>query len=107
MPKPISAEKLSALKTRTAKLSELKSHPSWAELHAVLEERKTKRFDAIQRQLIEGVPVDQRYLDRIAGFFKGAEWILGNPDQSEKSLAVAVQKAQLMGFSEGDEAANG
>jgi hypothetical protein len=90
------------MKTRTAKLSELKSHPSWAELLAILEERKTKRFGAVQRQLIEGVAIDQRYLDRLAGFFKGAEWILDNPDLSEQSLATAVKKAKIMGLAEGD-----
>ena len=32
MPKALSADKLAEIKVRAARLSELKSHPSWAEL---------------------------------------------------------------------------
>jgi hypothetical protein len=97
MPKPLSADQLAGLKVRAARLSELKSHPSWAELRALLEERKARRFGQVQRQLIDGLAVDQRYLDRLAGFFKGAEWILDNPDMAEQSLERAVEKALRQG----------
>lgn len=94
----LSPDRLADLRQRAARLSELKSHPSWAELRALLEERKSKRFGQVQRQLIDGVSVDQRYIDRMAGFFKGAEWILDNPDMAEHSLERAVSKAQMMGM---------
>lgn len=96
----LSADKLADLRTRAARLSELKSHPSWAELRSLLEERKARRFDQVTRQLVAGEPVDQRYIDRMAGFFKGAEWILDNPDMAEQSLERAIDKARLMGLLE-------
>jgi hypothetical protein len=98
MPKALSADKLAEIKVRAARLSELKSHPSWAELRALLEERKARRFGLLQRQLIDGIAVDQRYLDRLAGFFKGAEWILDNPDMAEQSLERAVERALREGL---------
>lgn len=95
MAKPPDPNAVAALRDRTVKLSQLREHPSWAELQLVLEERKAKVFGTIQRQLIEGVEVDQRWIDRVAGFFKGAEWILDNPDMIEQKLEREVKRAAL------------
>lgn len=100
MAKALDPDRVAALRERAAKLGELKQHPSWAELRQLLEERKSRRFQSMQRELIHGTPVDQRYVDRMAGFFKGAEWILDNPDMAEQSLERAVSKAQMMGLLE-------
>lgn len=88
-------EKVAALSQRAGRLHELKEHPSWAELRALFEERRDKHFKNLSRQLIAGAEVDQRYVDRMAGFFRGAQWILDNPEQAEQSLKTALQKAQL------------
>ena len=98
------ADTVAEKRDRAVRLGELREHPSWAELRAVLEERKAVYFRSLQRQLVSGSAVDQRYIDRVAGFFRGAEWILDNPDLAEKSLQAAVRKARLMGLLEGDEA---
>ena len=103
MPK-FDADTVAKKRDRAARLGELREHPSWAELRAVLEERKAVYFRSLQRQLINGSAVDQRYIDRVAGFFKGAEWILDNPDLAEKSLQNAIKRATRMGLLEGDEA---
>ena len=95
MARPPDPDKVAALRDRSVRLSELKDQPSWAELRSVLEERKAKTFEQIQRQLIEGVAIDQRWLDRVAGFYKGAEWILDNPDLTEQKLIVALKKSRL------------
>ena len=103
MPK-FDADTVAKKRDRAARLGELREHPSWAELRAVLEERKAVYFRSLQRQLVSGSAVDQRYIDRVAGFFKGAEWILDNPDLAEKSLQNAIKRATRMGLLEGDEA---
>ena len=102
MPK-FDADTVAKKRDRAARLGELREHPSWAELRAVLEERKAVHFRSLQRQLMAGYH-DQRYVDRMSGFFKGAEWILDNPDLAEKSLQNAIKRATRMGLLEGDEA---
>lgn len=94
--KPPDPDKVRALSDRASRLGKLKEHESWAELRALYEERKKKHFDALTRQLIAGTAVDQRYVDRMAGFFRGAEWLLDNPDMAEESLARALKKAERL-----------
>lgn len=95
MARPPDPDAVAALRDRTVKLSQLREHPSWPELRSCLEERKTKTFAGIQRQLVSGVAIDQRWLDRVAGFFAGAEWLLDNPDMTEQKLQRAVERAAL------------
>lgn len=99
----IDAEVLARKKLRAARLAELRDHPSWAELQVVLNERRDRVFESMRRQLMAGEPADQRYIDRVAGFFVGAQWILDNPDMAENALERAVHKAALLGISEGEE----
>ena len=89
-------EKLARITERAARLGQLKEHPSWAELRALFEERRAKHYESLTRQLLAGAEIDQRHVDRTAGFFKGAEWILNNPDQAEDSLQRALEKAERL-----------
>jgi hypothetical protein len=90
-------DRVAQLQERAARLGELKEHPSWQELRSVFEARRRKHYDNLSRQLIAGSEVDQRYVDRMAGFFKGAEWLLDNPDFAESSLRAALKRAELFG----------
>lgn len=96
------AEHVTQVKRRSSRLSELKDHPSWPELQAALDDRKEKTLTGITRQLMAGEPVDQRYLDRVAGFYVGAQWILDNPDLNERRLTAVLAKAELLGLLEGE-----
>jgi hypothetical protein len=88
-------EKVAALAQRAQRLSKLKDHESWGELRALFEERQRKHFDNLTRQLLAGAEVDQRYVDRMAGFFRGAQWLLDNPEMAETSLRTALRRAEL------------
>lgn len=88
-------EKIADLTVLASRLGELKQHPSWGELRQLFENRRRKHFDLLARQLLAGNEVDQRYVDRMAGFFKGAEWILDHPDLAESSLKTALKRAEL------------
>lgn len=88
-------EKVARLQERAVRLGELKAHPSWAELRAVFEERRRKHFDSLTKQLVAGLDVDQRHVDRMAGFFKGAEFVLDFPDLAESSLETALKRVEL------------
>lgn len=88
-------DKVAALQERATRLGQLKTHPSWAELRALFEERRRKHYDNLARQLVAGAEIDQRYVDRMAGFFKGAQWLLDNPELAESSLKAALKKAEL------------
>lgn len=93
--KPPDPEKVAQLQERATRLGELRAHPSWAELCEVVAEKKAARFEQLRKNLLSGEPVDQRYIDRLAGFFMGAEFVLERPDLAEASLATALKKAEL------------
>ena len=90
------AEKLKVIGDRAQELSKLKKHPSWPVLREIFEGKKNQWFGSLARSLMAGQLVDQREIDRKAGFFAGAEWILDNPDMAEASLNRALKKAQTL-----------
>ena len=94
--KPLDPEKLAQLTERAHRLGKLKEHESWAELRGLFEERRARHYERLQKQLLAGGEIDQRYIDRLAGFFKGAQWVLDNPEMAEKSLDSAIRKAELL-----------
>lgn len=49
---------------------------------------------------MNGESIDQRHIDRMAGYFKGMEDLLAKPDQLEHQLERALSRAEL--FKEGD-----
>lgn len=95
-PKPLDPERLAQLTERAHRLGKLKEHESWGELRALFEERRDKHYNGLLKQLLAGVEVDQRQIDRLAGFFKGAEWLLDNPDMAIDSLERALLKAERL-----------
>ena len=94
--KALDPVRVANLADRAARLGQLKDHDSWAELRTLFEERRAKHYKSLTDQLMAGSEIDQRYVDRTAGFFKGAQWILDNPDLAESSLASALRKAELL-----------
>lgn len=94
--KPLDPEKLAALAARAERLGRIKDHPSWHELRALFEERREKHYASLTSRLLAGAEIDQRQIDRTAGFFRGAEWILNNPDQAQDSLKRALEKAERL-----------
>ena len=98
MPKP-DPDRDMALINRAAVLAELKQQPAWAELARIVEERKRVHFDSLTRRLIAGQPVDQREVDRMAGYFKGQEDLIARPDLAANQAKSALKRAEL--FEEG------
>ena len=94
MSRDLNPERLALLAERAERLGQIKDHPSWPELRALFEERRDKHYRNLTRQLLAGTAMDQRLIDRTAGFFHGAEWILDHPDQAEQSLKRALEKAE-------------
>lgn len=74
---------------------ELKEHRAWEELGNAVQERKQRHFDALTRQLISGTEIDQRYIDRMAGYFKGMEDLLNYPEIVNNKAKSAIEKAEL------------
>lgn len=94
--KPLDPDRLAAIADRAQRLSQLKQHESWQELRVLFEERRQKHFENLTSRLLAGAEVDQRHVDRLAGFFRGAQWILDNPDLAEASLEAALKKAERL-----------
>lgn len=89
-------ERLAALTQRAERLGKIKEHESWAELRALFEERRDKHYKSLTSRLLAGAEIDQRHVDRTAGFFHGAQWILDHPDLAEASLKRALERAERL-----------
>lgn len=44
--------------------------------------------------LLRGRPVNQRKLDERRGFWKGAQWVLDNPDLADLAFEQAVKQME-------------
>ncbi|MBI3936400.1 MAG: hypothetical protein HY323_05440 [Betaproteobacteria bacterium] len=95
-PRPPDPDELVRLSERAVKLQALADHPAWPELRARVEERRDKHMRSLLRRLTAGGALDQREIDRQAGFWKGALFVLDNPELAEKDLqnAIAMVKAE-------------
>lgn len=99
------ARRLTELEQRARRLGELKEHPSWLLLREIFEAKRQRSFAVLMKQLMNGgaqaPPLDQRTLDFERGFWAGANWILENPEQAEKTLQSALNRAERLEGSEG------
>jgi hypothetical protein len=93
-PRPVDPDALAALTEKTARMASLKEHPGWADLRAHFANRRRVWTERLQKDLMEGRALDQRDIDRHAGFWKGAEFILEHPDMTEKKLETTLKRAQ-------------
>ena len=94
----VSADQLALTEQRAVRLRGLREHPGWAELESVIAERKEFHYRKLHRALIEGEVVDQRLIDRMAGYFDACEDLLKRPDMANRAFASALaryQKAEL------------
>jgi len=90
----VDPDRLAALTNRAARLGELKETPAWTELRVQVQERKDAIYGAFLKRLQAGEPVDQREVDRTAGFFKGMETLLDYPDLADTRLRRALDRAE-------------
>ncbi len=84
------------LRARQADLIALVQHPSWPLLREIFNARKKAQLSDLANSLISGDEVDQRKIDRIAGFWIGANWVLSNPELAERSLKQALAHVERM-----------
>lgn len=71
----------------------LKEHDGWKRLAELVRGDRERFFAKITRRLMAGQEVDQREIDFHRGFYMGAEWVIGHPEQAEASLERAARKA--------------
>jgi hypothetical protein len=88
------AAALAAKRDRAALLSSLKDNPAWVELRLIYEERRARQEKILLRSLMSGNPVDQRYIDRMAGYLDGMKDLLDDPGRSEDQFRRALERAE-------------
>lgn len=86
-------ERARELKIKAGKLSTLTEHPAWATLRAEFETKRRKWFEVMVEAFIHRGEVPD--LQRNSDFWRGAEWVLNNPDLAEKSLRIALDDAGI------------
>jgi hypothetical protein len=74
----------------------LKQHEGWKRLAEKVRADRERFLAKIARRLMAGEPVDQREIDYHRGFYQGAEWVIGHPEEAEASLERAARKAWRM-----------
>lgn len=81
---------------KARELGKLVDHPAWAILRAEFDGLKETYFKRLATRLVSGglkaEALDQRELDYQRGFFRGAEWILANPEMIAKTLEKALER---------------
>jgi hypothetical protein len=78
------------------KLTDLTKQPGWDELKKIFAAQKERHQRELLRQMLSTEPLDQRRIDRLAGFWLGCEFILKNPEMAEASLKAAIRQAKLL-----------
>jgi hypothetical protein len=71
----------------------LREHVGWRRLWEKVRGDRERFLAGLTRRLMSGDPVDQREIDFHRGFYYGAEWVLGHPEEAEKSLERAARLA--------------
>lgn len=71
----------------------LREHAGWRRLYEKVGVDQDRFLAHIARRLMSGQEVAQREIDFHRGFYQGALWVLGHPEEAEKSLERAAQKA--------------
>ena len=72
---------------------ELMSQPGWQRLMERLTKEKDEYLLDIAKRLLDGREVDQREIDFMSGFYKGALYVLKHPEEAEKSFEKAARLA--------------
>lgn len=101
MPSIPEPDKVMSLTNRATVLAELKTLPAWEELGRVVAERKEAFYRSMTKRLIGGEEINQREIDRAAGYYEGLEDLLRAPDKAETRMKRALEKAERLIRAEG------
>jgi len=74
----------------------LKSHEGWKRLAEHVRADRERFLMRLAKRLMSGQVVDQREIDYQRGFYQGAEWVIGHPEEAEASLERAARRAWRM-----------
>lgn len=96
----ISKEAEQILRQRQVRLTELTKLEGWTELKQELERKRSKHLRLLSGQLMSGKEVNQREIDRVRGFWAGANWVFTVAEQAEASLEKAMRRALAMAESD-------
>lgn len=72
-------------------LGKLKDHEAWPVLRQRFEELQQADVQQLARKIIVSGTVDPAAVQARHGFWKGAEWVLNNPDLAEIALKQALR----------------
>lgn len=72
---------------------ELMEQRGWQRLMERLTKEREEYLRDVAVRLLDGRQVDQREIDFMAGFYKGALYVLKHPEQAEKSFEKAARLA--------------
>ena len=79
---------------------ELQEQRGWQRLIARLDKERAEYLLDIAKRLLDGYQVDQREIDFMAGFYKGADYVLRHPQKAEESFEKAARLAWVFSESE-------
>ena len=83
--------------------TELMEQPGWKRLRERLTREEDEYLLDVARRLLDGrkeLVVDQREIDFMAGFWKGAKYVLLHPEKAEQSFEKAARLAWVFEDSE-------
>ncbi len=79
----------------------LKQHQGWIRLiERIKKEEQSFMLSLAQRLLKTGAEIPQREIDYMAGFYKGAMYVLMHPEEAEQSFERAARMAWVTTFAE-------
>lgn len=95
-PSPLRSPKVRELGDSVRELAKLVEHPSWPALRSEFDKRKDTYVQKIARDYtaggIDAKPIDQRQIDYIRGFLRGAQAVLDTPENAMKALEEALRE---------------
>jgi hypothetical protein len=71
----------------------LQEHDGWKRLAERVRADRERFFANLARRLMKGEAIPQGEIDFHRGFYQGAEWVIGHPEEAEKSLERAASRA--------------
>ena len=81
----------------------LKEHDGWKRLAELVRVDRERFLTKLAKRLMAGEEVSQREIDFHRGFYQGAEWVVGHPENAEASLERAARAAWRMAQKEMDQ----
>lgn len=82
--------------------AELMSQQGWQRLIKMIEREKEEWLLDIAKRQFDGEEVSQKEIKFMAGFWRGAEYVLRHPEKAEDSFVKAARLAWALAESESD-----